>query len=67
MNSIFSCSTRPGLSNSNPKPSALTSWTEMELKPNHVNGPHLEVLFRNEEVVYSCNLHILKCLEITIL
>ncbi|ESQ28214.1 hypothetical protein EUTSA_v10018014mg [Eutrema salsugineum] len=32
-----------GLSNSNPKPSAVTNGTEMELKPNHVNGPRLEV------------------------
>ncbi|CAH8257671.1 unnamed protein product [Arabidopsis lyrata] len=31
-----------GLSNSNPKPSALTSGTE-ELKPNHVNGPRVEI------------------------
>ncbi|XP_010471006.1 PREDICTED: paired amphipathic helix protein Sin3-like 4 [Camelina sativa] len=32
-----------GLSGSNPKPSALTSGMEMELKPNHVNGPRLEI------------------------
>ncbi|EOA33276.1 hypothetical protein CARUB_v10019668mg [Capsella rubella] len=32
-----------GLSNSIPKPSALTSGMEMELKQNHVNGPRLEI------------------------
>ncbi|CAA7014399.1 unnamed protein product [Microthlaspi erraticum] len=32
-----------GFSNSNPKPSALATGTEVELKPNHVNGPRLEI------------------------
>ncbi|KAJ4884289.1 Paired amphipathic helix protein Sin3-like 4 [Raphanus sativus] len=32
-----------GLSNSTPKPGGLTSGTEMDLKPNHINGPCVEV------------------------
>ncbi|CAH2066493.1 unnamed protein product, partial [Thlaspi arvense] len=40
-----------GLSSSNPKP---TSGTEMELKPNHVNGPRLEV-FTNGTLAETSN------------
>ncbi|KAF3519879.1 hypothetical protein DY000_02063518 [Brassica cretica] len=36
-------SQRNGVSNSNPKPTALASGMEMEMKPNHVNGPRVEV------------------------